>query len=145
MAKLLILAGSILGIALLVVMAKYLWPSRSALSKEHALRRYTHENPDDKISQTIVSNDAGACLFLLEDSHYLGLVYLMGDRLTVRRIPRSDVSGALVNDNNIALTLNDFTMPQITFTLDSLSDRQVIAGLASDAILHAQNKEVQNA
>jgi len=145
MTKLLILAGSALGIALLVLLARYLWPEVPRLTTAHAKRRYAQTFPDDSITECLDDEKGTAVLLMLADPDAVGLVLRMGDRLTVRRVNRADIAGARKAESHITLALNDFTMPTASFTPKDDHDRQKLATLATTALAASDPHEARHA
>jgi len=145
----LVLAGSGLGIALLVLMNMAVggWTPLRFFTPGQALTYLQRDVMGFESGPDYVLADAGeGALFVEQDGARLGLVLAQRDKAVVRALRPADVRAATANGANLVLCLSDYTFPQAVLGLSRESEAEQWAEkLTVFATGAAASKEAEHA
>lgn len=116
------IAGSLIAILLLGLMARWLFPKPEKLTEERVVRnvaRFCPDIPFDSTQAKLILGDKGksAVLAFPRQADGLALVTAFGDRVVVRHIPNLAELDVQETGTGIKIATHDFTQPSIKLAL----------------------------
>ena len=113
------LAAALAGCGLIAAYAHWLGRSvrRRLTDTEEAGHLFETACPEHEVHEVLVSGDGHAALVTLKEGG-IGLIYAMGSKWMARNLPAGSAKSLKrLDENRLRLTLGDYTMPRLTFTL----------------------------
>ncbi|TNE62044.1 MAG: hypothetical protein EP335_13745 [Alphaproteobacteria bacterium] len=112
------LIGSFVAIALLALVARWMFPNKADLDDARVLRNFARHFPDEMASGAIIGEDGKTALVpLVSDSTRVGLVIAMGDRTVCRLVAGADIAAVIRKDDGLHIRFHDFTQPNTMLRL----------------------------
>jgi hypothetical protein len=128
------LAGSAVGVILLVGYTHLLWGRhpRARLTADSALERFRDDYPDERPIAALVLDDGQTALVQLPAPDGLGVVSAHGAGWTTRMLRRTDVAAVKRDGAGVKLKLRDFAQPALRLRFASAQDEESwLRGIAS--------------
>ena len=89
---------------------------------ETARERYLLDHPDDDVVDVVVDTAKRCALLLLADQS-IGLVTVVGDRFSVRKLRPGSLTGLQIAADRVELSFRDVAFPRATLRLPEGSER----------------------
>ncbi len=118
------LAGSAVGVALLVGYTHLLWGRRprTPLTADAVLERFRDEYPDERPTEALVLDDGRTALVRVQTPDSLGVVSAFGAGWTARVLHPADVAAVKRDGRRVQLRLRDFAQPVLDLRFASPED-----------------------
>ena len=144
---LIVLAGSVLGVALIVMLNRAIggWSPAVVAGEDGARRALEADVIDFEAGEGAVDVEGRSALFTETGGHRLGLVVARGDGLIARALGPGDVRQAAIEDATLVLRLNDYTLPRAEVTLDDIAPAETWAQRARALYPSAAEPEMEGA